>query len=78
VKEAYSRYTRGNEQQQKLIKSTDVVSGKRGSDAEHERLEEKESHLINEQKNLQEELTTRLATAMRNKNLMILVQPKYW
>ncbi len=46
-------------------------------DAEHERIEEKEIQLINEQKNLQEELnkathmleegTTRLAAAMNNK-----------
>ncbi|CAF2854754.1 unnamed protein product [Rotaria sp. Silwood2] len=77
VKEAYSRYTKDNEQQQKLIKSTDVINGKRGPDAEHELLEEKETQLINEQKNLQEELTkatnmleegtTRLAAAMKNK-----------
>ncbi|CAF4607013.1 unnamed protein product [Rotaria socialis] len=77
VKEAYSRYTKDNEQQQKLIKSTDVANGKRGPEVEHERLEEKETQLINEQKNLQEELTkvtnmleegtTRLAAAMKNK-----------
>ncbi len=77
MKEAYSRYTKDNEQQQKLIKSTDVFNGKRGPDAEHERLEEKETQLINEQKNLQEELTkatnmleegtTRLAAAVKNK-----------
>ncbi|CAF1602250.1 unnamed protein product [Rotaria sp. Silwood1] len=77
VKEAYSRYTKDNEQQQKLIKSTDVGNGKRGPDTEHELLEEKETQLINEQKNLQEELTkatnmlqegtTRLAAAMKNK-----------
>ena len=77
MKEAYSRYTKDNEQQQKLIRNTDAVNGKRGPDAEHERLEEKETHFINEQKNLQEELTkatnmleegtTRLAAAMKNK-----------
>ena len=62
--------------QQKLIKSTDVVNRKRDPDAEHERLA-KETQLINEQQNLQEELTkatnmldegtTRLAAAMKNK-----------
>ncbi|CAF3741579.1 unnamed protein product [Rotaria socialis] len=77
VKEAYLRYTKDNEQQQKLIKNTDVVNGKQGPEVEHERLEEKETQLINEQKNLQEELTkatnmleegtTRLAAAMKNK-----------
>ena len=77
MKEAYSRYTKQiNEQQQKLINSTDVVNGKQGPDAEHERLA-KDTQLINEQQSLQEELTkatnmldegtTRLAAAMKNK-----------
>ena len=77
IKEAYSRYTKEiNEHQEKLIKSTDVINGKRDPDAEHERLE-KETRLINEQQNLQEELTkatnmldertTRLAAAIRNR-----------
>ena len=37
-----------------LCNSTDVVNGKRGHDAEHERLA-KETQLINEQQNLQED-----------------------
>jgi hypothetical protein len=55
----------------------DIINGKRSSNAEHERLEEKESELMNEQKNLQEELTNatkmleegsaRLATAANDK-----------
>ncbi|CAF1484038.1 unnamed protein product [Rotaria sordida] len=79
VQEAHSRYIKDNEEQQKLIKNIDVVNGKRGSDAEHERLGEKEIELLNEQKNLQQELmnatkmleerSTRLATALSNKTL---------
>ena len=57
VQEAYSRYTKGIEQQQKLTKNIDVMNGKRASDVQHEQSEEKENELINEQKTLQEELT---------------------
>ena len=77
MKEAYSRYTKDNEERQKSIKNTEISHGKRGPDAEHGRLEEKETQLINEQKKLQEEFTTatnmleegttRLAAAMTNK-----------
>ncbi|CAF1297097.1 unnamed protein product [Rotaria sp. Silwood1] len=77
VQEAHSRYIKDNEEQQKLIKSIDVVNGKRASDAEHERLEENEIELLNKQKNLQQELmnatkmleegSVRLATALSNK-----------
>ena len=77
MKEAYSRYTKDNEERQKSIKNTSISHGKRGPAAEHERLEEKEAQLINEQKKLQEEFTTatnmleegttRLVAAMTNK-----------
>jgi hypothetical protein len=77
VHDAHSRYAKDNEEQQKLIKNMDIINGKRSSNAEHERLEEKESELMNEQKNLQEELTNatkmleegsvRLATAANYK-----------
>jgi hypothetical protein len=77
VQEARSRYIKYNEEQQKLIKNIDIVNGKRASDAEHEQLEENEIELLNEQKNLQQELmnatkmleegSTRLATALSNK-----------
>jgi hypothetical protein len=77
VQGAHSRYVKDNEERQKIIKNIDVVNGKRSSDAEHERLEEKEIHLMNEQKNLQEEFTSatkmlkegsaRLAEAVDNK-----------
>lgn len=77
MKEAHSRYTKDNEQRQKLIKHSNISHGKRGPDAVHEPLEEKETRLIVEQKNLQEEFlkatnmleegTTRLAEAMKNK-----------
>ncbi|CAF1225658.1 unnamed protein product [Rotaria sordida] len=77
VQEAYSRYAKDIEEQQKLINSIDVINGKRASNVQHEQLEEKENQLIKEQKTLQDELTkatkmleegsTRLATAMNNK-----------
>jgi len=77
VNDAHSRYAKDNEEQQKSIKDMHIINGKRSSNAEHERLEEKESQLMNEQKNLQEELTNttkmleegsvRLATAINNK-----------
>ncbi len=77
VQEAYSRYAEDIEQQQKLIKNIDGINGKRASGVEREESEEKENHLINEQKTLQEELTKatkmleegskRLATAINNR-----------
>ncbi|CAF3425785.1 unnamed protein product [Rotaria sp. Silwood2] len=77
VQEAHSRYVKDTEEQQKLIKNIDIVDGKHASDAEHERLEENEIELLNEQNNLQKELmnatkmleegSTRLATALSNK-----------
>ncbi len=76
VRDAYSRYVKDNEEQQKLIKNTDAINAKRSSDVEHERLE-KEIQLMNEQKNLQEELihatkmleegSVRLSAAINNK-----------
>ncbi len=56
VREAYSRYTKDNEQQQKLLNNGDDANGKRTRDVEREELEEKENQLLNEQKTLQEEL----------------------
>ncbi len=59
------------------LKRVASINGKRACDVECEELEEKENHLINEQKILQEELTkttkmleegsTRLATAITNR-----------
>ena len=58
------------------MKNIDVINGKRVSNVEHERLEKNEIELLNEQKNLQQELmnvtrmlekeSTRLATALSN------------
>ncbi|CAF1177082.1 unnamed protein product [Rotaria sordida] len=77
VQEAYSCYIKDNEEQQKLIKNIDVVNVTRAFDTKHERLEENEIELLNEQKNLKQELlnatkmleerSTRLATALNNK-----------
>ncbi len=36
VQEAYSRYTKDNERQEKLIKNTDLANGKRTADVERE------------------------------------------
>jgi len=57
VQDAYSRYAKDKEQQQKLIKHNDVVNSKRTSDIEREESDEKENQLMKEQKSLQEELT---------------------
>ena len=77
VQEAYSRYAKDIEQQQKLTKNIDVMNGKWASDVQHEQSEEEENGLINGQKTLQEELTkatkmleegsTRLVAAMNNR-----------
>ena len=77
VREAYSRYTKDNEQQQKWLKNGDEANGKRARDVVREELEEKENQLLNEQKTLQEELnkatkmleegSTRLAKAISDR-----------
>jgi hypothetical protein len=79
VQEAYSRYAKYNEQQQKASEKNVVVNGKRAADVEGERLQEKENQLINEQKKLQDELnqatkmleegTFRLSAALNNGKL---------
>ncbi len=51
INKFYWRYAKNNEQQQNLIESTGAVNRKRGPDTEHEQLEEKETQLVNEQKN---------------------------
>ncbi len=55
VREAYSRYTKDNEHQQKWLKHGDEANGKRTRDVLREELEGKENQLLNEQKTLQEE-----------------------
>jgi len=77
VQQSYSRYAKDNDRQQKLVKNVDAVNVKRTIDTEQEQLEEKEIQLLNEQKQLQEDLakatnlleegSKRLVAAINNK-----------